>query len=85
MNGQLTATDVDTKSTGTANQVETKTFKFISAFIDDLDVYGANQASLSGSIMNAGGGALTGNDTVSFVSATIEKPNTDTSQGAPAL
>ena len=59
LNGQLTATDVDTKSTGTANQVETKTFKFISAFIDDLDVYGANQASLSGSIMNAGGGALT--------------------------
>ena len=36
LNGQLTATDVDTKSTGTANQVETKTFKFISAFIDDL-------------------------------------------------
>ena len=33
--------------------------------------------------MNAGGGALTGNDTVSLL-VTIEKPNTDTSQGAPA-
>ena len=82
LNGQLTATDVDTKSTNTADQVETKRFKFISAFIDDLDVYGATQASLSGSIKNAGGGALTDTDTVSFVSATIEKPNTDTSEGA---
>ena len=84
LNGQLTATDVDTKSTNTADQVETKRFKFISAFIDDLDVYGATQASLSGSIKNAGGGALTDTDMVSFVSATIEKPNTDTSEGAAA-
>ena len=84
LSGQLTATDVDTKSTNTADQVETKSFKFISAFIDDLDVYGASQASLSGTIKNAGGGALTADDVVSFVSATIEKPNTDTSQGAAA-
>ena len=53
-------------------------------FIDDSNVYGSSQASLSGLITKAGRVALTADDAVSFVSATIEKPNTSTSQGAPA-
>ena len=53
-------------------------------FIDDLNVYGSSRSSLSGLITKAGGVALTGDDAVSFVSATIEKPNTLRSDGAPA-
>ena len=53
-------------------------------FIDDSNVYGSSRSSLSGLITKAGRVALTADDAVSFVSATIEKPNTSTVQGAPA-
>ena len=84
LSGQLTATDVDTKSTNTADRRDEEFPSLFQPLSMIWMSHGASQASLSGTIKNAGGGALTADDVVSFVSATIEKPNTDTSQGAAA-
>ena len=69
---QLTSFDVD-EFAENGTTPEAATYSFVSAFIDDLDVlYDQNDSSqLSGSFRNLGGGQLTDNQSISFVSAEI--------------
>ena len=72
--GQLTSTDVDTHATtATTNNipnVESASYSYVSAFIDDFDSsFAAGQ--LSASLKHADGTALLATETVQFVDATF--------------
>ena len=82
---QLTSFDVD-EFAENGTTPEAVTYSFVSAFIDDLDVvYDQNDSSqLSGSFRNLGGGQLTDNQSISFVSAKITSPNDSNDPDAPS-
>ena len=71
---QLTSFDVD-EFAENGTTPESANYKFVSAFIDDLDVDYDSNSQLSGTFRDITGGQLADDQSISFVSAKITTPD----------